>query len=399
MSDSSQPFNPRLVVGMIVAGIVAFAALLLLLAYGSRLGSGRSGQANALSVAATGFKGLVTLTDELREAHPVEDRAEWAEHLLVVTVDERTGPGDIATLFERRSDRPTLLILPKWFTLRHPIRRGWVRAVGPGIGAGVAPLLGNGIEVSLLSGDAPQAVVGTGVLGGLSVPVPRSPQQIEGPDLYPLLSLPGGGALIAQIGDAPHYIVADPDLLNNHGLRDLRQARAAMAMIDRMNDEGAFVDFDLTMNGQGAGGKESPNMLRLAFEPPFLAMTLALVFAALLAGLHGAFRFGPGRREERAIAFGKAALVENGAGLIRLAGREAGLGGAYADVVRQDAARSTGASPWLKGNEVDAYLDRFGRPGRPGFSELATRLALARDRQSLVAAARALFQWKKEIIR
>ena len=140
-------------------------------------------------------------------------------------------------------------------------------------------------------------------------------------------------------------------------------------------------------------------MLRLAFEPPFLAMTAALAFAALLAGLHGAFRFGPERREERAITFGKAALVENGAGLIRLAGREVRLGHAYSDLVRQDAAHSTGATPWLSDEEVEAYLDRVGKPDQPKFSHLAGQLRQAIDRQSLMAAAQALFRWRKEIIR
>ena len=118
--------------------------------------------------------------------------------------------------------------------------------------------------------------------------------------------------------------LADPDLINNHGLRNAETARAALALIDALNSTGARqVDFDLTMNGLGARGA-APNLLQLAFEPPFLAMTLALFVAALLAGLHGAFRFGPARREERAIAFGKAALVENSAGLIRLAGARRG---------------------------------------------------------------------------
>src|SRR6185436_15439404 len=67
---------------------------------------------------------------------------------------------------------------------------------------------------------------------------------------------------------------------------------------------------------------EPPGLLRLVLEPPFLAMTLALLVAALLAGFHGAIRFGQPRREERTIALGKAALVENSAGLIRLARRE-----------------------------------------------------------------------------
>jgi hypothetical protein len=138
-------------------------------------------------------------------------------------------------------------------------------------------------------------------------------------------------------------------------------------------------------------------LLRTALEPPFLAMTLALLFAAILAGLHGAFRFGPAQEEERAIAFGKAALVENSAGLIRLAKREANLGGAYADVIRQETARAANAPSWLQGEALDQYLDRMNREG-DNFSTLAERLALARDRTSLMRAARALFQWKKDML-
>ena len=395
--SSGQTFNPRLVIGLIAAGIASFAALLLLLAYGGGIGASSDGRAHALSGAATGFKGLVRLVGEHREAHLDESEDEWADHLLVVTLEARNTPEQVSRLLESRADYPTVLILPKWLTVNDPERRGWVRAVAPAAGMAASHLLGKGVEVSLLPDDAPTRVEGTSLLSGLQLPVPRAPQQIEGPDLTPLAALPGGGALIARIGDRQHYVVADPDLLNNHGLRDPPTARAALALIDRMNGDGEFVDFDLTLNGYGDA--TSPNVLRVAFEPPFLVMTLALVAAALLAGLHGAFRFGPIRPEERAIAFGKAALVENSAGLIRLAGREARLGGAYADLVRQDIARTTAAPGWLQGEALDSYLDRMSRPGAPSFSELAARVHLAQGRHELMAAARALFQWKKDIIR
>jgi hypothetical protein len=127
-------------------------------------------------------------------------------------------------------------------------------------------------------------------------------------------------------------------------------------------------------------------------------LTLALFIAALLAGLHGAFRFGPVRREERTIALGKAALVENSAGLIRMAGREANLGTAYADVVRTEAARASSAPSFLQGEALDDYLDRLGRDG-PKFSALAAQLDSAQGRHSLMTAARALFQWKKDIMK
>ena len=44
-------------------------------------------------------------------------------------------------------------------------------------------------------------------------------------------------------------------------------------------------------------------------------------------------------------------------------------------------------------------VDRLSRDDNPPFSALVARLAAARDKAELVAAARALFSWKKDIIR
>jgi hypothetical protein len=395
-----QPFSVRLVVGLVVAGLIAFAALVFLLAYGNRIAPVRGEAASALSIGATGYKGLITLVGRFRETSMVSRPADMeTENLLVVPLDARAQRADVARLLELRRGRATLLILPKWLTGPDRSHRGWVRAVGPVLGTMSADLIGAKAAVTV----RPEAVSpdrfasGEDILDGLQVPVPGNAQTIAG-ELSPLLTIPNGDILVARIGDQPHYVAADPDLFNNHGIKDPARARAALAMIDALNATGASgVAFDLTVNGIGADN--APSLLRTALEPPFLAMTLALLFAALLAGLHGAFRFGRPRREERAIAFGKAALVENSAGLIRLARRETRLGGAYAEVVRQDAARLAAAPPALQGEALDAYLDRLTKGDRPPFSYLASRLAAARDRHDLVAAARALFSWKKDIIR
>ena len=74
------------------------------------------------------------------------------------------------------------------------------------------------------------------------------------------------------------------------------------------------------------------------------------------------------------------------------------MGVPYAEFLRQEAARAVGAPSGLSGEALDDYLDRLTRSG-PNFTELATNLARTRDRQSMAAAARALFQWKKDIIR
>ena len=402
--SAANPFNPRLVFGLIGAGVLAFAALLLLLAFGGNAGrsGSRDGRAHALSVSAVGFKGLVDLVGAFRETSHIEEQEDFGvEELVVVALEPLSRPADLARLLAQRHGKATMIILPKWLTVADPARRGWVRALGPGAGSGAGRILGTDIRLGIARGPGARGpAFGQDILQGLKMPVPQDPQVVSGKELTPLVSLPGGGALVARLGDQPHYLVADPDLLNNHGLRTPEAARAALALVDALNATDAeSVNFDLSVNGLAAGRRERPSLLRTAFEPPFLAMTLALAAAALLAGLHGAVRFGQPRREERAIALGKAALVENSAGLIRLARREARLGAAYADVVRHEAARTAAAPAWLAGEALDSYLDRLSRADSPAFSALAARLAGARDRHELVAAARALFSWKKDIIR
>jgi len=397
MSGAAQPFSVRLIAILVAVGFAAFATLLLLFAFGGQGASSRDGRAHPLSIGATGFKGLMLLTRRTGGADTVDsDEDLLAGELVVATIEPQSRQADVTRLLNLRRGLPTVLLLSKWLTMPEPSHRGWVRAIGPGAGA-AARLIDPQLRVQpLFSGGATGRATGSGPLAGLSAPLPSQPQSVSGGRIRPVLSL-GDGILIGQLGDEPHYLVADPDLFNNHGLKDPATARAALAILARLKPAGTSrVSFDLSIAGMGAN--QRPNLLRTAFEPPFLPMILALVVAALLAGLHGAFRFGLARREARAIAFGKAALVENSAGLIKLARREARLGGAYAEIVRQDAARLTGAPAHLQGEALDAYLDRLSKDG-PSFSALAERLARAANTAELIAAARALFSWKKDIIR
>lgn len=393
-----QLFNLRVLAALIAAGIAAFAAFMVLAAYAGDFRSGRDGRAHALSVAAVGFKGLVDLVGHSGgTAHLIRAEEELGtEDLLVLAIDERTERKALAALMRTRAAKPTLLILPKWLTVQDDLQPGWVYAGGLHEPAFVSKLLAELRPIGIDQDKKSRGTAyGAGWLEGISVPVPERAQSLSGEGVTPLIATAGGKALMAQIGEQPHYVLADPDLMNNHGLKDPRTARAALQILASLNSTGAeTVSFDLTANGFG----RKPNALRLLFEPPFLALTLALFVAALLAGLHGAFRFGPERREERAIAFGKSALVENSAGLVRLVRREHRAGRAYADVVAEEAARASGAPPNLRGSDLEAYLDRLSPPDAPRYSDLAARARAASDRGELVDAARALSLWKKELI-
>jgi hypothetical protein len=399
-------FRGRTVALMLAIGIAGFVGMLVLGAYAPDLRSGRNGGAHALSNAATGYAGLVKLAEAtgrhpriVRSAHDFE-----TEDLLVVTPE--SGSTDVSEVLRQRPTRPTLFVLPKWQMVPDDDHQGWARY------RGLLPLfepvgvLSPGVRFTMR-----QYRSGAGVLRADGVPgrfwAPRPIQVITGlergnkqqddnwRDLTPLLSDGRGGIVLARLGQGPLYVLADPDLLNNRGMKELGQARAALDLLDWMNSTGAEgIAFDVSMNGLG----RSRSPLKLLFEPPFLAMTLAIVAALLLTGLHAFGRFGPPRARMRAIAFGKAALVDNSALLIRKAGREARLGGRYAAAIRERAARAFGVPARLRngdaGAALDVYLDSLKGPSR--FTDLARAAQAAEDRHGLLEAAQALHDWQGE---
>jgi hypothetical protein len=151
------------------------------------------------------------------------------------------------------------------------------------------------------------------------------------------------------------------------------------------------VQFDVTANGLG----RSRSPLKLAFDAPFLAVTLTIFAAMLLAAWQALVRFGPVRRAERAIAFGKAALVDNSAALIRKAGREASLGGRYVEVIRDRAIALFRLPAPLDPQTLSARLEAL-NPQR-SFASAADAASRATSRDELLGAAQSLNQWLKEV--
>jgi hypothetical protein len=379
-------------------------------AYAPDMRSGHNGGGHALSNAAIGFSGLVRLAEATgRNPLIIRDPHEFGSEDLLVATPE-SGTVDVSAIVQGRVVKPTLMILPKWAAAKDPDHTGWVRVrslVDPSQPEGVlAPQFKLTINHHP-SGGRPLVTTG-GLPANIRFTAPRPLQVITRGDwtpekfngrgqtywngrLNPLVTDGAGGVVLGQIGDAPLYVLSDPDLLDNVGMKDANQAAAALALLDWMNsNEAKTIGFDVTLNGFG----RSRSPLKLAFDPPFLAMTLAIAAAILLLGVHAFGRFGAPRRRERAIAFGKAALVDNTALLIRKAGRASRLGGRYAGVIRDQAVAAFGVSPRLKGAAIDAYLDGLGGTAR--FTDLAAAAEQADDNDQLLAAARALHEWQRE---
>jgi hypothetical protein len=210
--------------------------------------------------------------------------------------------------------------------------------------------------------------------------------------LVPLIVNGRGAIVLAKTPVGQTYVLADPDLLNNHGMGNEQQARAALAMLDFLNSTGSkSVQFDVTTNGLG----RSQSPLKLAFDAPFLGVTLTIFAAMLLAAWQALVRFGPVRRPERAIAFGKAALVDNSAALVRKAGREAHLGSRDVDVIRDRAVALFRLPPTLDSQTLDARLEAL-NPHR-SFASTALAAESAHSRDELLNAAKSLNIWLEEV--
>ncbi|WP_404336906.1 hypothetical protein AB2M62_00595 [Sphingomonas sp. MMS12-HWE2-04] len=372
-----QAFAVRTMLALVVLAAVGFAAFLLLFAYADDLRPAQNGGTHALSTSAVGFVGLADLVKHTRgSAQMVRSDADLEDDaLLVLTPPPGTDPEALKRILERRKGLSTLVILPKWATAPLVGKPNWVRVVGeipPGMAA--AALFET---VKLTVASAPGAPFRTA----------------SGPDLETVYAGADDAALAVEMKSRPLMIVADPDLFDNHGLATRAGAERAMEILDQLAPEGAIA-FDLTLHGFG----RNPNLLKLAFEAPFLPLTLCIVIAALLAGWHAMLRFGPAALPQRGVAFGKRALADNGAALLRLARRRHRTGERYAALVREAVAVSTGAPSGLSGDALDHYLDRLDPASEP-FSSMAARAADAPDTRRLLDAARALYQWKRTVTR
>ena len=397
-SDAGEgAFNPGSMLLVVAVGALAFIATLLLGAYAPDLRSGRNGGTHALSNAATGFSGLVRLAAATGR-DPIVIRAQDQlnrEELAVITPDH--GWINLGDILQWRGARATLLVLPKWDTAPDKEKPGWVRVAGLLPAQDPAQTLAPAVPllVSREHGDRHELkVVPFGAPSDLRFIAPAVLQTISGKRIEPIITDSGGRIVLAKVKGSQTYILADPDLINNHGMGDERQAKAALALLDYLNSTGSkSVLFDVTANGLG----RSRSPLKLAFDPPFLAVTLTIFAAMLLAAWQALVRFGPIRRRERAIAFGKAALVDNSAALIRKAGRETSFGGRYVEVICERATNLFRLPANLDAEELGERME--GLNPRRSFASAAERARSARSRDELVRAAQSLNQWLEEVQR
>ncbi len=396
MSETSaNPFRTRTVLLLVAAGFVLALGFLLVSAYGDRVDRQRGNIPSPASRFATGFYGLTKLVERAggKVTLSSDPAARPAEGLLILTPNAGTTPAELqaAIAESAQAEAPVLILLPKWFAAPQRDRPSREQKIALLPEERIAALLAPLAEATIEREEPAPLIVRTSLPIPAFVP-PESLQSLRGDKLYPLIAAPDGGAVLAEIPGKHIFILADPDLLNNHGLAHRANARATLAMLAGLDPQApGQIVFD-TMLPYGSGGR---NLLQLAFEPPFAGVSIALLIAALLAGIATLARFGPVRREARAVPFGKAALIDNIVSLARRARRTREGGGAYVDAIRDWAARRLALPRTMQGEALDAHLDAI--PTTTSYAATTQRVRDAKTETELLHAAQALDDWRKEV--
>lgn len=410
MSAAAAPptsgFSPRVILTLVVVAIVAFAGLAVLFAYADDLRGHEDTGAHALSSSAVGFKGALVMlraqgvTATASRTRPPSHPGQADGALLVLTPGV---PNDAKDLEAFTGARRRLIVLPKWMVSPdpNPLRRGFVTKDGA--------VETTADATALLKALAPQTEIARrkGVTRPLlhnaaaaARDLPTYPrvgpidqlQTLSGAGWIPILVDEEGRMVLAASRRHPKVMVlAEPDLLNNHGLANLDTARVGMSVLNGLRGDGG-VRFDVTLLGYSRGR----GLLRLMLEPPWLAATLCAVAAAALMGLHSLVRFGPAQRRGRALALGAGALIDNSAGLVRAARREAEFAEAYLAVVLARTVRGARGSRHEAADAVVAgeLARQRGVASPDAFEAEAGRV---RTRDDLLAFGAKLHQWGQEI--
>lgn len=394
-TPSSSPFRTRTVLLLIAAGLVLTLGFLLVSGYGDSIDRQRSNVPSPTSRFATGFRGLSDLVEQSGGTVTLsgDTTARPDRGLIIFTPNLRTRSAELDIVLREAASEtaPVLIVLPKWNTRPQKRRPTREERVSPIPSNSIAQMLSSVAKVDVRVTEKATLHYPSS-LDLRPFNAPDQVQSISGDKIFPLITASDGGAVLAEVRGKHIYILADPDLLNNFGLAERQNAFAAIALLAELDpDNPGTIAFD-TMLPYGAGDR---NLVKLMFEPPFLGVTLALFIAALLAGIATWARFGTPRREPRTLAFGKRALIENIVSLARRAKRVREGGDAYADSVRDWAARRLALPRTLQGEALDAHLDSL-RTSTP-YAAWADRVRNAKTEAELLHAAQKLDDWRKEV--
>jgi hypothetical protein len=414
-STSSEPvFSRRLLTGWIVGAVVVFAISLYFMGGGELSGTDSVGP-STFSRSAIGHAGIADVLQQL--AIPVvKSQSSSLEKLspgsvLVIAEPRRNGQSEdaVRTLLKART---ILLVLPKWTGQPSDQKPGWLRQVDerPALDAQWAlELIAPRSEVVREKAAVQWTTNALNLAPDLDLPV----QLMHGEGVWPIIAAKQG-MLVGEITDRDRkiWVLADPDVISNHGLAREGNAALALAMIKALRGGDGSVVFDETVHGFVV---RPVSPILLLFRFPFVVATAQGLLAVALLLWATLGRFGAPQAAPPALSAGREGLLANMAKLVEFTGHQDVMVKRYVQETVRDAAgqlhaprelmsagvmgagiMGAGLLAWLarvglaRGVAIDceAVLREAAEPGLPR----------RRNPSALVRLARDIHQWKGEIV-
>ncbi len=389
----------------VMAAWIAAAILLALASVYLAAFSGRSIDTvgpSTFSRSAIGYAGIADVMRRLG-ARVVKSRDDSVGKLdpsgvlVVAEPSQRTTAQQLSSLL---SAHTVLLILPKWTGLASRSKPGWLASV---------ELLPDGVPQSVAGDVAPSvAIVRDPPMRfwshnelGVTPVIADKPQLMKSSRLRPVVGS-DSGILVGELrsGARRIWILADPDVMANHGIAEPLNAEFSVALIDALRGDDGNVVFDEVVHGF-ENDVNSP--FRLLFEFPFVLATIQGVIAVGLLLWATMPRFGAPLSPPAPLSSGKGSLIETTAKLLDRARHRGVVIQRYIHAIVHDVARQLHAPAGLPEAELVEWLRRTGRARAVDVDcgavlSKADELADHRAAGSLAALARDIFRWKREII-
>jgi hypothetical protein len=310
---------------------------------------------DTFSRSSLGHQALVALLRE--QGHPVQiSRYESAARArragLTMSIEPRLGEGDDEPARELGSlmdaARVGLIVLPKRGGTPSGYEEGYIQSVLEVDEADVAAVMqAAAVPGMVVRRDVPSEEVlwrCEPTLQALCAPALYDLQLLlPDPSLVPLIQT-DEGVLFAEIVPAPapdqrRFVLADPDLLANHGLHRAQNAALILAMVAYMEPAQGVVLIDEILHGY----LQRPTLIRELGRFPLVFATLQFALLALLVLWAGVRRFGPPLPEAPPSVADKVFSIKNTAELVHVGHHTAHMTRRYLSMTAEAVAQRLGA--------------------------------------------------------
>jgi hypothetical protein len=401
---------------LIAAAAALFALSLILAAREDTVSRGESAGPGVNSTSAIGYAGLfdvmrrMDLPVKRSAGNPLRD-AGSSGVLVVAEPMTEFALGADSGFYGLEDAKRLLFVLPKWTWLEDPQNPSWVSRMSPvDIAKAQTTLALATIDGSMVfRKDAPG--IWTANEFQFSPEISGVAQMLHPSERMRTLVGDGDGALLAEITDGERtvWILADPDVMSNHGFMKGNNAAFMISVVNSLSKTGnenftggVPIVFDETVHGFVS---QNDSLLRMTMSFPYAIVTILGLIWAILLMAAGAGRFGAPETAGRAIDFGKARLIDNGARLLDYGGHHAVTLDRYARSEINEAARVMHVPEGLNAVQTAEMIDRIGKARNVSVScsSIVSRLASAEnagrpDISGMMEIARLAHKLKGEIL-